>query len=219
MTWNCLIATCGDESWSELAWTRAYPSALSQVFDEVIVEHHEDATLAEARNRCLASADCDWVVFLDADDELERGYLQAMKQTLAASTKPDESGGLDVAAGLRILAPAVRYVRDGRDDRRAQIPNRGRWPQMNECVIGTAAERRLLLELGGFEEWEAWEDWALWLKCVAGGARLVYVEGAVYRAHVSPHGRNRVVEGTWLRASIERSHREWAKNVGVPSLL
>lgn len=207
MTWSCLIATCGDESWSELAWTRAYPSAQSQGFDEVILEHHSDATLAEARNRILASADCDVVVFLDADDELEPGYLNAMKAAL-------EAGG-----GEFLLAPAVRYVRGGVPGR-PQFVNRGRWPQLNECVIGTGAPRRLLLEIGGFDEWPAWDDWALWLKCVARGAHIVYVEDAIYRAHVRPDSRMRsVVDGRRLHAEHARAHREWAETEGVPSLL
>lgn len=222
MTWSCLIATCGDEAWAELAWTRAFPSATSQGFDEVVVEHHADATLAEARNRALASAGCDFVVFLDADDELEFGYRAAMDRELLSVYHGDERVGGPRHPGWPLppllLAPAVRYAyAGGLGDPR--IPNRGRWPQLNECAIGTAAPRRLLLEIGGFEEWDAWEDWALWLKCVARGAHIVHVEEAVYRAHASRDGRNRVANGAELRASIEASHREWAAREGVPSLL
>jgi glycosyltransferase involved in cell wall biosynthesis len=204
-----LIATCGDEAWSELAWKRAYPSTISQGFDEVILEHHPDATLAEARNRILASADCDFVVFLDADDELEHGYLDAMKRA------HDAAGGEPV-----LLAPAIRYVHAGRRPENPRFVNRGRWPRLNECVIGTGASRRLLLEIGGFDEWEAWDDWALWLKCVAKGARIVYVEDAIYRAHVSPNSRHRSVRnGSELHARISAAHREWAAREGVASLL
>jgi len=209
VTWSCLIATCGDEAWSELAWKRAYPSAMSQGFDEVIVEHHADATLAQARNRILASADCDVVVFLDADDELEPGYLDAMKRALEI-----------VGDHVVLLAPAVRYAHAGGRLENARIVNRGRWPRLNECVIGTAAPRRRLLEIGGFDEWEAWDDWVLWLKCVAKGARIVYVEEAVYRAHVSPTSRHRSLRnGATLHARITAAHREWAAREGVPSLL
>jgi len=228
LTWSCLIATCGDESWSELAWARAYPSASSQGFDEVIVEHHAGATLAEARNRILASADCDVVVFLDADDELEHGYLDAMKIALdrytnQGGTVRTESGPRPTRLGplcpVPLLAPAVRYVRNGVPGR-AQLVNRGRWPKLNECVIGTGAPRRLLLELGGFDEWEAWDDWALWLKCVARGAQIVHVEDAIYRAHVRRDSRMRsVVDSRWLHAAHTRAHREWAEKEGVPSLL
>jgi glycosyltransferase involved in cell wall biosynthesis len=218
LNWSCLIATHGDDAWSELAWTRAYPSAESQGFDEVIVEHHPEATLAQARNRALASADCDFVVFVDADDELEAGYLDAVKREVASGKTLSVMGGSDIPIDTVLLAPAVRYVH-ARGVSDARIPNRGRWPQLNECVIGTAAPRRLLLELGGFEEWNAWEDWALWLKCVAAGARLVHVDDAVYRAHVSANGRNRVVAGAELHASIVAAHREWAAREGLVSLL
>lgn len=175
-----------------------------------MVEHHPEATLAEARNRALASADCDLVVFIDADDELEPGYVDALRA--AADSR-------NLRADPILFAPAVRFVSGTREVSTAEIPNRGRWPALNECAIGTAAPRRLLLEVGGFEEYRAWEDFALWLKCVATGARIAYVEDAVYRAHVSSNGRNLVRDGKALRDEIVAAHREWAWREGFRPLL
>ena len=173
------------------------------------MEHHPDATLAEARNRILASADCEYVVYLDGDDELEPGYAAAIRRGLH-DLRPGENV---------LLAPAVRFVRDSLCEAPAAIPNKGRWPQVNEAVIGTAAPRRLLLEVGGFGEWRAFEDYAVWLRCVAAGARLVYVEDAVYRAHVSANGRNQVEDGAKLCAEIAVDHRAWAFREGFRPLL
>jgi glycosyltransferase involved in cell wall biosynthesis len=217
LTISALVATYGDDSWSDLAWSRAYPSVKSQGFDEVVVEHHPEATLAEARNRVLASADCDYVVYCDADDELEPGYVDALR---AAFHYRNLWRSGDVRMNPTLFAPAVRYVRDGgSSEATAAIPNAGRWPELNTAVIGTAVPRRLLLEVGGFEDWRAYEDYAVWLKCVATGARLVHIEDAVYRAHVSPNGRNLVRDGKALRDEIVAAHREWAWREGFKVLL
>lgn len=219
-SFSCLIATCGDAGWEELAWSRAYPSAFNQGFDEVIVQHHSQptpshwyVTVADARNLTLRDADCDYVVFLDADDELEPGYLEALKAAWL--------NGAITEDWRPLLAPAVRYVRNGSlPEAMAAIPNRGRWPELNELVIGTAVPRTALLEIGGFGEWQAWEDWAAFLKLAALGSQIVYVEDAVYRYHESATGRNQVVvEGPRLRNEIIREHRDWAGREGVQPLL
>lgn len=175
---SVLIATYGAESWAELAWSRAYPSALGQT-DDIVVYH--GTTLAQARNQAAELAKGDWLCFLDADDELCSGYLEAIEN----------------AIGYRdnvLLVPALQRIEAGRQSRPA-IPNKGKWPAVSECVIGTVVPRRLFLEAGGFRE-EAddgtpltlYEDWDLFLRMWDAGARLVYVPEAVYCAHGG--GRN-----------------------------
>jgi glycosyltransferase involved in cell wall biosynthesis len=109
MTCTVCVATYGDPSWVELA-QRAIASAEPQA---PVVHVHGD-TLAGARNAALDLVETEWVVFLDADDELEPGYID----TLAAGT-----------ADLR--APAVRYVR-GRREREPYVP----------CVAGAPPRLR-----------------------------------------------------------------------------
>lgn len=191
MNASIVIATCGSPEWAELAWSRAYPSADAQrsprVAVEVVIEHHPDLSVSAARNAAAANASGDWLCFLDADDELEPWYLEAMSLKFMA--------GAITADWSPLLVPAVRYVQAGTDgyrDDRATIPNRGLWPAINECVIGTLIRRDRFDALGGFREWPSIEDYDLFLRAYDAGANLVYVADAVYRAHVSADGgRNR----------------------------
>jgi len=174
---SVVIATCGDPAWSDLAWSRAYPSAAGQVddSDEIVIDHLPGLSVPAARNELAARATGEWLCFLDADDELDLGYLAAM-------------GSAELECAL--LVPALeRVYPDGHRDPSA-IPNRGGWPVVNECVVGTLIERDLFACLGGFRELASLEDYDLFLRAFDDGAGLVYVPDAVYREHVSQAGRN-----------------------------
>lgn len=177
-----IVATFGDDTWAALAQERAVPSAAAQC-DRVIHTHAD--TLHKARNLGLAQADTEWVVHLDADDELEPGYLDAM----AAA----EERWTDV------LVPRVAYVRRGR-----RLPpvmprvaghthdcTRDCLPHGNWIVIGAAVRTALARLVGGWRDFDVYEDWDLWLRCYLADARIVPVPDAIYRAHVRPDSRNR----------------------------
>jgi cellulose synthase/poly-beta-1,6-N-acetylglucosamine synthase-like glycosyltransferase len=175
---DIVIATFGDSHWRMLAAHRAAPSARPQ--GRVILSHGR--TLAEARNAGLAEVRSEFCIFLDADDELEPGYVEAMK------------GG---TADLR--APSVAYVRNGRR-RKPYVPKvaghehdcgpeclgDGNW-----IVVGAAVRAEMLRRVGGWEEWPVYEDWAMWLRLWLAGASIERIPAAVYRAHWHPKSRNR----------------------------
>lgn len=186
-----MIATHGDESWHKLAWERAWPSARNQGA-EVLIDHVPDATRAQVRNRLVKEASGDWIITLDADDELDPGYVTAMEETAKRNC---------------LLTPRVSYVRNGRGEM-ARF-----WPECdlkdgNWMVVGTAAPRDLMLAVGGWRTFTGsgvlneWDDWDLWIRCVKAGAGIVKVPDAVYVAHVrnSPHhSRTRAMTKAWLK--------------------
>jgi glycosyltransferase involved in cell wall biosynthesis len=186
---SIVIATFGDPRWRDLAMSRAYPSALDQGAAEIICAHEENASLAAVRNSAAYGAHgADYLVFLDADDELAPGYIDAMRSAWMDGAITDNWDPL--------LVPAVSYIRaDGRESRPG-IPQEGRWPELNECVIGTGVRRDLFVRLGGFRDQidakplDSLEDYDLWLRCYDAGASLIYVSDAVYRAPQTPQGRN-----------------------------
>lgn len=170
-----VIATYGDLAWGTLAMKRAFASTKDQWMDEVILDHYEDLSLGAARNAAAERTDCDWLCFLDADDELEEGYIEAMRDVLPLDDRS-------------ILAPMVRSVPGTKPP---IFPNRHvPITDLNHCVIGTLVPRSLFRAVGGFGEEKIYEDWALWLRCLRAGATIQYVEGAVYRAFSHAYGRN-----------------------------
>jgi GT2 family glycosyltransferase len=175
-----LICSHGDQRWSDLARERAEPSAGGQGAMEI----------ARAVKRAT------WLCFLDADDELEHGYLTAMTKAIAPRL-------LTGRADCTLFAPALSFVVAGVKTS-PMIPNQGSWPRLNECVIGTLIHRDLFTEVGGFREFPMYEDWDLWLRCEKAGAEIVHVPDAIYLAHrsASGGGRNAV-------ASADTYQRIW----------
>jgi len=182
-TTTIVIGTFGEEDWRRLAVTRAIPSAQAEGCR--VVHVHAD-TLHEARNGAVAQVTTPWVVHLDADDELEPGYLDGM----------NSRGFGDVRA------PMVRYVNRGHTTSTPAFPRV--YGHSHECtgeclqsgnwiVVGAAVRTHLVREVGGWRDFVWSEDWDLWLRCHLAGAKIVATRSAIYRAHVRPHSRNRGV--------------------------
>lgn len=180
---SIVIASYGNHSWELLGNRRAVPSAKQQNAHEVIRFHEPQGRIATCRNAGAEQATGDWLIFLDADDELAPGYVDAMRAALAATEDQ-----------LVLLAPAASYSH-GRNFRKAAKF----WPECdirdgNWLVIGTAVPRTLWQQVGGFDdkpEYGAFEDWAFWIKCIKAGATPTKVPAAVYQAHVSSRSRHR----------------------------
>lgn len=184
--YTVVVATFGDSSWQRLADRAAY-SVKSQA---EVVRYHGGESVAEARNAALALVQTEFVIFLDADDILEGGYISAMKQ-----------GSAD------IRAPRVRVIHNGRGMyREPMMPWVSNCAHVNrhpgeECVgeclqygnwvvIGAAARTELLRDVGGFHDEPIYEDWALWLRCWAAGATFEPIHEAIYRQHIRGESRN-----------------------------
>lgn len=186
------IATFGDKDWADMARSRAMPSAAEQ---GVRVVHRHGVSLHEARNAVLDAVRTEWIVHLDADDELEPGYFEAMEQG---------------SADLR--APAVRYVRSG-SEARPRIPrvaghhhacSADCLPEGNWMVVGTAVRTELLKRVGGWKPFPVYEDWDAWLRCWLAGASVEAIPDAIYRAHFRADSRNRAPHISFKN----RIHRE-----------
>ena len=182
-TCSIIIATYGDDSWEALAHSRALPSARSQPAHEVLIGHDPEGSVSSERNALAAEADGDWLCFLDGDDELAPGYLDAMQRALRQERRANGTPLL--------LTPAVSYVRKN-------LPGPTKfWPECsletgNWLVIGTLVPRKLFLKVGGFRDFaHGLEDWNLWARCVRAGARIVKVRQAVYLAHWNSKSKHR----------------------------
>lgn len=211
MNVSVLICTYGSHEWLRRG-LRALDR--TQGVTAAVARHDPEGTLASVRNAAAAAAAGDWLCFLDADDELAPGYLEAME--LASDNAWDDDAHHHRFDEPKLLVPALQYMVAGRPSGAPAIPA---WDRslidLNCAVIGTLVPRALFQAVGGFRELDAYEDWDLWLRCVRAGATLVAVPGAVYLAHSTPEGRNsaahedRVAAYTAIRAEHE-PHFDWA---------
>lgn len=177
---DIIVASYGDYSkWKPLA-DRACESATFQ--GRTHGYHQEAGTLASTRNQGGFRAESDWLIFLDADDTLAPGYVDAMLEA-ADATDCD------------IFKPSTLGVVNGKpDDEPVMIPRRDLL-RANHIVIGAMVRRELFVTAGGFRELPALEDWDLWLRLVLEfDAQVAEVPDAVYRVHVNPNSRNQNVQ-------------------------
>lgn len=196
-----VVATYGAMTWSTLA-----QRALNSIPDEVprVHIHLRDGQLHEARNHGLDHVSTEWVCFLDADDELEPGYLDQMAL-----------GSADVRA------PAVRYVRHPAAKASARVPKVA--GHVHDCtaeclqwgnwlIIGSLVRTEMVRVIGGFTNDEWSEDWRLWSRCWQLGATFEAIPAAVYRAHVRMDSRNRKPR----REVKLAAHQRIARDLGFP---
>lgn len=196
------VATYGDNEYADLAQRHAIPSARATGAPWVHV-HTTTGGIHEARNACLDQVKTEWVAYIDSDDELEPGYLQAA-----------------MAVNGDVRVPYVRYVTPGTPEPepimpkvaghrhvcRPQCLRHGNW-----IIIGAVTRTALMREVGGWRDY-GWEDWDLWLRCHLSGATIQTAPGAVYRANIRPGSRGRYTAEESLR-----HHRAVAAANGVPS--
>lgn len=184
------VATAGDEWWRKLAKSRAIPSAKAQGVP--VVTTHYRSGVTDARNAAARKVQTEWMMFLDADDELAPGYVEAIGRA---------TGDLRVGA-LTYLYP---------DGRRESIDlSRRNMERSNRCHIGTAIRTETFWSCGGFPGFVRWDDWAIFLRAYRRGARIEHVADAEYLAHVRPDSLMRTVHKVANPRELNRKIYRWA---------
>lgn len=155
--------------------------ALEPFGDRVEILHLPHAGVSAARNAACRHASGDFVLFLDADDLLLPGKLEALARL--GRERPD----------LDVLATDLWFEEEGRRSGRFGEANafpaeeNQRRTILERCFVAQPAIRRSrLLELGGFDEsLRTGEDWDCVLRLVLGGSLAGFDTAplAVYRIH------------------------------------
>lgn len=186
-----VVATYGAEMWRRMALGRAVPSAKKQGYP--VIHVHGDS-LHEARNEGAEMALSEWLVFLDGDDTLSKGYVDAL---------------LDGSGDLRV--PRLFFTDDDRDWEPFDLRERDMM-EGNPCPIGTMIRKEMFIQCGGFKNWRAYEDFALFQRAWMLGAEIVHHDGAIYYSLDRLHSRNKAVDhpGTLVR-EIRKDNKEWLK--------
>lgn len=194
-----IIATFGDRRWERLAHQRALPSVCDDIGGHMdgidVIVNHSGKSVSESRNTAVAKAKDGLLLMIDADDEIEPGYMAAM---LAAYTpKPV------------LLAPMLRYVEGDTVHQPMDLSGRDIAVE-NPCCIGTMIHKRLFDAAGGFWNERGFEDWSLFRRAWMLGAQVRFVRRAVYRAHLNRQGRNLTIDRPGeLCDEIRASHDVW----------
>lgn len=173
MSVSVIIPVCGDVKWDDMA-KNAAASADRQTRrpDEIITVRAD--TVADARNAGASKATSEWLIFLDADDELDEHYIEEMFRGVGDIRRPSTLG----------------FYEDGtEDDFPVLIPEMD-LRTGNYIVIGAMCRRSQFVKARGFQDYDILEDWDLWLTMVENGAVVEDCPGAIYRVGVHPGSRN-----------------------------
>ena len=192
------VATYGDQRWVRMA-QRAIRSAEDL---GVPCVHAHDHTLHDARNRALSLVETEWVCHLDADDEIEAGYFEAMAKGTADVRAPSVRYISKTAAN-----PRMPKVAGHKHDCTAECLPWGNW-----LVVGSVVRADIVRDAGGWRDFPWSEDWDLWVRCWQAGATFEAIPRAIYRAHVRRDSRNRAPDRNFRL----EAHRAIARANGLP---
>lgn len=194
-----IIATFGSDEWNrrgnflaeEILKTQTIQPAMTRI-------HHRTGTLTQARNEGGIMAN-EWLVFLDADDDLDPHFVEALDAY---------EGDADILQTsvrgfyLNLCSGTKHWI----EPEPVFHPKRYPLTQQNYLVIGSPIRTDRFMQVGGFDPWPVLEDWALWLKCYKHGAIFDELPGAVYEIN-DHHQRNKHLEIDSIARQIRETYR------------
>jgi GT2 family glycosyltransferase len=125
-----------------------------------VIRHTENRGPAEARNTALQATQCDWVAFLDSDDEWLPHHLdhlwsiRGQHALVGGSAFYRTSDG----SGDRFAGPVTRNPME------FDSPDRLISTLNFFATSGCMVQRDVALAVGGFQKWWGAEDFDLWLR-------------------------------------------------------
>lgn len=177
-----------------------------------------------ARNRGVATTDAEILVFVDADDVVMEGFLDAIVEPIrrgradlvgAARDFDSLNGGLALsAAALRGSASSPQPLETGD-------------PRVVSGGSGMAVLRERFDAIGGFDErLRRRQDQDFWLRAQSAGCRAEFAPHAVVAVRRRASEGDQLVQaregGKWsqlfyeLHPELVRSHREWVHRSSLP---
>lgn len=186
---DVVVPIFGPPRYLRFAQERALPSIEAQSVKPDSVTICAGPNVAEARNTGAADGHAEWLLFVDADDEISETYIQHL---------------LDGSCDLR--GPATVFVKPTGVEGPLLVPARD-LEDSNYLVIGTLVRRALFEQVGGFRDWPVHEDYDLWLRCARAGASIEQIEEAVYTVHERQGSRNRTKSLSYKRGIDARIRR------------
>ncbi len=135
-------------------------AAIAASLGAKVIRHEENLGVAAARNTLLQAATCEWIAFLDSDDEWLPHHLTHLWEIRGAHSL--------------VGASALYCASDGRGDRFSGPPTRKPMVLRSPDPListynyfttsGSMVRRNVALAVGGFHQWQVAEDVDLWIR-------------------------------------------------------
>ena len=144
--------------------------AVVSAFDGVKYDRIDHASACAARNRGIALASGDYLLFLDSDDVL---YENAIEELAGALTAGSDYGAA-YCGYIVTTSPGSVHSSSTLDKPSGNVFNRACTEHL--CVVHSVLARKsAVVEVGGFDEsLRQFEDWDLWIR-VAAQVKFVFV--------------------------------------------
>jgi glycosyltransferase involved in cell wall biosynthesis len=164
------VATFGQGVYDEWALRGAKTLERNKAgFDQAV--HIHASSLASARNEVIDLLETEWIVLLDADDDLMPGYAEAVRRGA-------ESGHL-------LQVKTIGRVDGLLETEAVYIPRSNMWDR-NYLIIGTVFEKKFAPQFTGLP---ILEDWEFWMRMISAGHDVKQID-ATYIVDVNNTGRN-----------------------------
>jgi cellulose synthase/poly-beta-1,6-N-acetylglucosamine synthase-like glycosyltransferase len=168
--------------------SRAFHSVLRQTEQPKNIIISCGNNLQEARNNAGLCANTEYLLFLDADDELHEMYIEEVLRFKDAD----------------VFTPsAYRYYPDLSVDKSQQWYYPKSLLEGNYAVIGSLIRTSYFKKIGGFKDLILYEDWQGWLEMEEAGAIFKYCPNAIYKIHVRENSRNEPDETTKAKIFLQ----------------
>jgi teichuronic acid biosynthesis glycosyltransferase TuaG len=155
------------------------PELVQDRFPDATLLTQENSGVSKARNMGLKTAESEFLLFLDQDDQLLPGAVENMLST-AKSENADFVYGDYYQVDL-----------EGNDPLRVSQPDVTRAPEKQLLEINCSASvcclfrRAAIVDVGGFDEaMMGCEDWDLYLRLALAKAKLRYIDAPVFKFRV-----------------------------------
>ena len=157
-------------------WVSKYTNA----FDQVRLIHQENTGPGSARNRGIEASKGQYIIFLDGDDLMAKGALQAFH------TAVQKNKGSDV------IISDCSFFGVKQEIKHQYLPTFPQLLAFNNMIICAAVKRALLGDQIRFDakmDRIGLEDWEFWIQCLKKGAQFSHIPQVLFNIRTSENSR------------------------------
>lgn len=146
--------------------------ACEQYGDLINLISQENKGVASARNTGLLASEGDFVLPLDADDLIDRTYLEKTIPLMTDSVGVVSTDMQRFGINNDRIAPELSSLRS------------------NGLPVTSLIRQKAIFEIGGYDPAICYEDWDLWLRLLKNGWKFVFLNEPLFYYRCRPDTRN-----------------------------